>query len=225
MLYKEWTTVRLKFYLALLIYGVVALILSTVWLPLNWGYTGVKLFELWLTIGLLVSFFTAILGGVDLVSDEVDKGTLSFLLTRPIARTRIYSTKIGLNIAAFGVAFLGSSAVMLVIDRLQPSPVDLAEALGYTGLILMGGIGLICLTGLISIFTGSVMRTMAFTILLVLLIVTGVAWLSFYILLRFRVAQILVWPWQIWPLVSLLLAATAAFTFLLGRITFARKEF
>jgi ABC-type transport system involved in multi-copper enzyme maturation permease subunit len=177
MWYKEWTTTRFKFYLWLGILALLGLMQLTVWSPFNFYYaefsrTGqypdlfwyTPLFKNWLGVSATATFFCALLGGADLVSEEVDKGTLSFLLTRPISRKQIYTIKILTNLAAFAVAFSVVTLPILLYDQFQPRPTDLWEGLGYAGLILLGGAGIICLSGLVSVFTRNVLQTLAITV-------------------------------------------------------------
>jgi ABC-type transport system involved in multi-copper enzyme maturation permease subunit len=115
------------------------------------------------------------------------------LLTKPVSRTRIYLSKLGINILALAVTFLPVNIVVLVIDQLNPTGIsDLArysaacrqenavesclaiirataessnlwQAIAVIGMILLFGIGIICLTGLISIFARNTMQAILFT--------------------------------------------------------------
>ena len=192
MLYKEWKTVRIKFFLWVAVYlgaGIVFIIEKG---GLNLGHNfSVPLFEHWQGISALAMTLSAALGGIDLVADEKANGTLSFLLTKPISRTRIYLSKLGVNLAALAVAFLPVNLLMLVIDHFNPTGIseqglsseaclqhlteecsqkiqatalsaDMLQGIAVIGLILLFGASIICLTGLVSIFARNTMQAILF---------------------------------------------------------------
>lgn len=193
MLYKEWKTVRIKFFLWVAVYlgaGVIFIIEEGGY---NLGHNfSVPLFEQWQGISALTMTLGAALGGIDLVADEKANGTLSFLLTKPISRTQIYLSKLGVNIIALAVAFLPVNLLMLAIDRFNPTGIseqgrsseaclqhlieecsrkiqattqasDLLQGIAVIGLILLFGTSIICLTGLVSIFARNTMQAILFT--------------------------------------------------------------
>jgi ABC-type transport system involved in multi-copper enzyme maturation permease subunit len=123
MLYKEWTTVRTKFLIWLVIYvGGAATFLvlrSKGAIPAS-----NDIFQIWASTSLAITLVVAALGGIDVVAEEKASGTLSFLLTRPISRTRIYATKVSLNLATLAMSFVPVSLIMLLIDQLYPARIQ-----------------------------------------------------------------------------------------------------
>lgn len=148
------------------------------------------LFGGWLTILIMLTPAMALLGAIDLISEETGKGTISFLLTRPLTRSRIYATKILLSTASL-VAIAGiSSLIVLLVDQLPHQvlilrwttnpcgdnaycsgwngggletgrPAELIPALAAVGIILVIGGLIVCSVGLLSIFTRSMLQTTA----------------------------------------------------------------
>lgn len=189
MWYREWITIRYKFGLVQLLYTMLGFMLATFW---NQSTTSdqarvAPLFENWIMYSPFLILGAAVLGGADLISNETDKSTLSFLLTRPLSRVRIYASKIVFSSLALATTYGLSSLVMLAVDAiprqrnliiLVPNergaafvnagqvtsvPVDLLYAFGSILLITLGGIGVLCLTGLVSIFARNIMQTFIFT--------------------------------------------------------------
>ncbi len=242
MLYKEWTSVRFKFYLWAAIYGALVLSLLTFWSPWSrfgnsWYKLGYPLFIQpvyldWLNFSSVVIILTALLGGVDMISDELDKGTLSFLLTRPITRRRIYTTKILINLLGLGAIYGLSSAVMLTFDQLQPKSVNLLEGLGLTLVVYAIGAILICLAGLISVFTRNALQTISLTIAIPFSLVILVA-LNLYTILPF-IGTFTGTELKFQPnlsaemsltLLAIAMIGTIAGLFWSGLVAFSRKEF
>ncbi|MEI6043681.1 MAG: ABC transporter permease subunit [Chloroflexota bacterium] len=182
MLYKEWLSMREKAYLWLGIYAGLILLTLIVWSPnerfgpftlytvygnlndLDFISFTIPLFVEWLSFSASVTWIAALFGGADMISDELDKGTLSFLLTKPLSRARIYTTKMLLNVAGLTLMFGLSSGVVFVIDRFQPHPVGLWQAFVWSLLIWVVGVTIILLSGLISVFTRNVLQTIALTV-------------------------------------------------------------
>ena len=109
MVYKEWLTVRYKMLLALVTYTLLGVLSVIAWTT-AWK---TSLMGIWLPVSLAGTCFMGALGGVDLISEEKDKGTISFLLTRPVSRARIYTTKIGLNV--IGLASVYGLLTLIVL--------------------------------------------------------------------------------------------------------------
>jgi len=243
MLYKEWLSVRLKFGLWLLLYLGLAILAISVWSPFS-GWENVKntpaaddylafqpkMYLNWEAISMTVTFFAAMLGGVDLVADEVDKGTLSFLLTKPITRARIYTTKIFSNLAALTVAYSLGCLVVLIADRFQPKTTPLLEGLGYTLLILIGGMLIVFLSGLISVFARTVMQTLAFTLIIPMALTMLIVGTIFAVNKVFSPEDLLPLANVITPqsgLIALALVGSGLVggLFWAGLFSFSRKEF
>jgi hypothetical protein len=249
MLYKEWTTVRTKFLLWVLIYaGALGLFFE----ERRYSSYSEPMFQVWLGISYLLMAVVAALGGVDIIAEEKASSTLSFIMTRPISRARIYASKIGVNVAALAAACIPANLIVLVIDQLRPTPVavyqmvnetcgrnewcsawrqvgteyqstNALQSLGAIGLILLFGIGIICLSGLISIFAANTIRAIFFTIpallLFVVLTVFLISCVSPYYLNN------PIWVSSVNLATGLILIAIAGGLFYGGLVLFKRKEF
>ncbi len=203
MLYKEWRLVRYKFLLWFLGFGFITMSYLFQFLvlrrfemlvyPWNGKENYTNLFEYWLNQSWNYIPILAVLGGIDLISEETGRGTLSFLLAKPLARTRLYLTKVGLNsLVLSGVIGLWS-LVVLLMDQL-PHTVDISKwnsvsdgTATYFGMPHIGTgpahpaelfpallsvlmVVLLCsaiaaMVGLFSIFTRNVLQTLAISIL------------------------------------------------------------
>jgi hypothetical protein len=142
-----------------------------------------SLFNEWLFNLGIVTPPLALLGGLDLFSEESGRGTLSFLLTQPISRTRIFTTKYLLTAGSL-VCIVGlSSLLVLAGDRIpepvynsrftlnpcQPfdsclvpatsQPIEFSSALLGLSLIILCGVLVIMGAGLCSIFCRSILLT------------------------------------------------------------------
>ncbi len=186
MLYKEWRSVRYKFWLYLGAYTVFAFLLTFVWSGYNFGgywrtseaatfnnhYNpgwqsrypgGIPIFLDWLYISAAITAIGAVFGGMGAVAEEKDKGTLGFLLSKPVTRAQIYNTKIWLNVAGLLIAYALITPVVFVIDQTGPAPAAL-ELLPVSLLVMLAGITVVCLTVLISIFAHNVIQTLTFSL-------------------------------------------------------------
>ncbi len=158
------------------------------------------LFGGWLKVLVLITPALALLGAPEAISEEVGKGTLSFLLTRPFTRTRIYTTKILLSAAIFLIGGTISSLIVLLVDQLprqvlilrwttspcgdnsycsgwisssnlEPSrPAEILPSLIATAVVLIGGTLIVFATGLLSIYTRNVIQTILAALPVVLLV-------------------------------------------------------
>jgi hypothetical protein len=186
MLYKEWTSVRTKFLIWLVLYaGVLGWYLVWRHQRLELELNTDPIFLYWMQTSWSVTILVAALGGVDVVAGEKSSGTLSFIMTRPISRTRIYISKIGLNVATLAAVFIPINLVALADDQVQPTRIlvielvsntmvrwngivyqsyDVVQGLELVGFTMLYGITIICLTSLVSIFAPNIMRAIFFTI-------------------------------------------------------------
>lgn len=196
MWYKEWLLARVKFLLMAIVMIAIAglftsLSFSTL-LTTSYQNRDSSLFNLWINLGIALIALGAIMGGVDTISNEVDNNTLSFLLSRPLTRSRVYLTKLGINALWISVLFTVSCLYFLAIDQIPRQvgvyePVTESNSCGYaiyTGTKLVGfkladstplvtglfqtaaivliGCGLLCLNTLISLFTRNVTQSLTF---------------------------------------------------------------
>ena len=205
MWYKEWRHARPKILVAVFAYFLVGTYCFFSWFASFYYET---LFEKWLTPSLIVTVMVATLAGVDVVAEEKDRGTLSFLLTRPLKRTRIYAIKILVNLGWLSVVYGVATAVMIGLARVHlaryyayydhghfltpPNVVRVGFGYSYSWslgwslaaalVVLMLGIGTVCYTAFVSIFARSVIQAIVISALIVLTLVVAVgilnAWIS-----------------------------------------------
>jgi len=201
MLYKEWTTVRLKFGLYAVIYLSLSLIFVTLWSEYRFGFiwhdqqayimahatefdsanlppdfgsvewfmnaAPQAMYYGWLNIVAIATAVAGVLGGVDLVADEVDKGTLSFLLTKPVRRSQIYLSKVGANVLALAAACSLVSLPILILDQFNLRSINLWEGLSATLMAILIGAAVICLSGLVSVFTHTTIQSLICSIVVI----------------------------------------------------------
>lgn len=210
MVYRELFNLRLKLLLwAIVFFGAALFYLAsnTLFGPMpvtiyqeNGQEMYNTLFGGWLKIMIIITPALAVFGAADVISEEVGKGTLSFLLTRPFSRTRIYITKVLLNTGVLLACATFSSLLVLLVDQLprqvlilrwttspcgdnaycsgwtggnglEPSrPAELIPSLVALGVILSAAILIVFGTGLLSIFTRSFIQTIATVLPLALLV-------------------------------------------------------
>ena len=190
MWYKEWQAVRFKFWVWLAFYGLGAGLFILMW-PRNEEHLTTA-FQDWSGGAFLMTVIVSVLGGIDVVTEEKSGNTISFLLSRPIKRSRIYITKLAVNSLALLLAFSVGSGVVFLYDRLYPTDVtikqwvtwqadpntwysgwatvghavqscDLFTALATLGLMALAGVCIVCLSGLFSVITPSTMLAMLAT--------------------------------------------------------------
>lgn len=195
MVYREWFYLKYKVLAWLIVYAgwAVIFLFLHVWPNQmyvffgDWGNFDVydTLFNKWLASIALMTPVLALIGGVDLVSEERNKNTLSFLLTQPISRTRIYVTKVLLNGGGFTGIIALSSLLILLVDQLPRTinvvsyipcnndakslctaitpgpgrPIELDWAIMGLALVLLFGVFIVFITGLFSIRCRNVIQT------------------------------------------------------------------
>lgn len=177
MLYKELRAVGFKMMTLVAVYGCVCLTLILSRLPFQMGSSGNgSVLDIWFGVIAGLITFSGILGGNDLIAEEKGTGTLSFLLTKPISRSRIYANKIGVNLAVITVPFILATLPVLATDVLTLHPIDWPQTL--TSMIVLLTIGAVttCLSGFISILARNTPQAMLITLLTVTL-VFGAGWL------------------------------------------------
>ena len=126
--------------------------------------------------GRLIMALLAAALGVNLMSDESARGTLSMLLSRPISRTRVLLVKYGVGAAGlFAVTLLGNLGLVLSafargypLDTLSFSGIAVSTVLMWLGSLSILGVALIC-----SLFFKNVLLGATVTLLAVYLAFLG----------------------------------------------------
>lgn len=250
MLYKEWRQTRLKFGLMLALYALAGLLVNTVFAPKSSDLAGHSVFQFWVVAAIFVTIFAGVLGGVDAVAEENDKGTIGFLLAHPVSRRKVYTIKILLNSGVLAVSLAVSSLVLFftqLIPRFYtaniwddarqagvPTPVGdpvvpPLEAVSDVVAILGLGIMLVCLSSLVSVFARSTVQAILLTFIVVLAGCT-VIFNAFYIVVgtsNFYTDENRLFSqfYEASFLAFLILVGLAAAIYLLGLLTFKRREF
>ncbi|MBN9391763.1 MAG: ABC transporter permease subunit [Chloroflexi bacterium] len=184
MLYKEFRAAGPKYLTITFGYVLVGLLVSTLFGPYR-NFPSSTIFHTWVQWILFITIGAAILGGADTIAEENGKSTLSFLLTRPISRTRVYAVKFLVSAACLTAILVTTSLVMFLVEQLPQrfkttqvmlngdvveSSFDLEKmpaGEAFTCIVVILGIGLavLALTTLISIFSRSTTNTIVTTLL------------------------------------------------------------
>lgn len=108
--------------------------------------------------------------GAGLISSEVSKGTIFFLLSKPVSRTRVLLTKYGVNaLVLLGVMALSSVAV-LVASMVRGQPVHWAGVAVSTLLLWLGMLFILGLAMLFSVLFKDVLRPLIGALLAAILL-------------------------------------------------------
>ena len=214
MFYKEWLNIRPKLVIWALAYGLVVWSFKS--LPLasymadvasgEFMYTGAQ------TISFYLTLILPILGGADLIAGESERGTLGFLLSRPISRRNIYLGKLAINWLGWASIYTVSSLIIALM--LGTSFVSL---LSIPAIVLVGT-AIMCLSAPVSIFTTSTIHAIMLT--------TGVMIATAFILISsFSIFYIEMSDIEL-LLASVVGTGTVSVGLLtVGQMIFARKEF
>ncbi len=239
MLYKEWRQLRWKM---LLLAGVYFLIGLEAYKTVRTANDPLFMLQRWFNVSLFVTTLAAALYGIGTIADEKSSGTIGFLLTKSISRTRIYTTKLLLNLGGLAVVFLLSSLIIYVIYLISKSiplveyqdvggipialpPVQIEvhtvgfeEMLVKTVSTLFLGLCFVCISGLISIFARSLLESLSLNLGVVVIYVISLNWLhSFPFYLETENPNDLF-------IIGGLVLLTLVF-FVAGLLTFKHKEF
>jgi len=226
MYYKEWRVVRIKVGILMILYGVFAFyVISVLVLIRNvFSASGSRgyILEAWVGASFLITVLGGLLGGGDSISGELRENTLSFLLTRPLSRKQIYSTKILANIAGLGIAYGSCTVIVLIVDIVVNAG-QLPPISNFTALLTQFTLGMLitCVSSLVSVFSSNPIIT------LLLSIVANLLLFPLYYLVGFLIN--LVEPESLKILGKaispLLLVGFSYLFYRLGLFFFQRKEF
>lgn len=113
----------------------------------------------------IVVLFGALLGG-SLVAGEVGKGTIFFLLSKPLSRRRILLTKYAIAGGMLLAIIVVGTFVMYMTTLAGDHPQPLGGMLLSMLLLWLGGLSMVGLALLLSVMTSDVLRAVALTILI-----------------------------------------------------------
>ncbi|GCF11645.1 ABC transporter permease [Dictyobacter arantiisoli] len=116
--------------------------------------------------GLLVMAFFAIILGSGLIVNEVSKGTIFFLLSKPVSRERILLTKYGVSAGLLLAVSVMSSLVIVVVSIAVGHPQDLLHVLIATGLLWLATLFPLGISLFFSIVSPDTLRSVVFSMLL-----------------------------------------------------------
>lgn len=245
MLYKEWILVRQKFILLVVFYGLAALSIATIFAPNYNNQYPEAPFSTWLSVAQALTIGAAVLGGADTFANETDKGTMGFLLSHPISRTKVFLTKFALNFSILVVTLVAGSVAMFFVDRVPRNhavyaytfndcgfasgditseaanpTTSLGVALTGLGITLVIGLTLLCVSTLISIYAHTTINAIMFTLLTILVLIAGL----FFLNNTFVHRSIDFATFQSFQLLPYFIFVMVIF-FLGGLFSFKRKEF
>ncbi|MBN9391761.1 MAG: ABC transporter permease [Chloroflexi bacterium] len=239
MLYKEWLFARQKLLFVLGLYAGAAVLVVTVFSPNYLNQQVDPVFHTWILITLFLTGAMGIFGGVDTVAEEADKGTISFLLTRPVSRNNIFLTKLALNAAVIAAIFGLSSVIVFFLDKIPRVHLNYTrvtipdgwyleatgtvavpttgvwEALVSTTAVILLGLVFLCLSALVSVFVRNTITAILLTFIFTGVFLAAIAVFNDHFIksridyLVFMNPNIL--PLLILPVIVFLLAGLASF--------------
>jgi ABC-type transport system involved in multi-copper enzyme maturation permease subunit len=231
MLYREWLGARLKILVISAMFAATLLIMLVVWLSLKSNSLRTPFYNTWSSISIFLTLTSAIFCSLDLISEEVNKGTISFLLSRPVSRTRLFLTKFGMGIFVLFITYSVFAFLAYGLDRLitfpnvplLDRPMAELQILGMGGATLLGAFAIFALGSLISVLANNGVVTAGITLALTLLGVFTYVYLFSQTEL-FKLFQSNTWlnlDMVTYPLISF----TGILCTVLGWQLFLRKEF
>ncbi len=114
---------------------------------------------------MILGALAAFLGG-GLIAGEVSKGTIFFLLSKPVSRTRVLLTKYGVAAGVLLVASLVSGLGMYLVALLQGHALAFGGVLLSAGLLWLGALSLLGLALVFSILFDDVLRPVALAMII-----------------------------------------------------------
>lgn len=119
---------------------------------------------------LFLALFAAILGG-GLLANEVSKGTIFFLLSKPVSRDRILLTKYGVSAGLLLAVSVLSSVALAVTSIALGHPPALLQLLVATGLLWLATLFPLGLALFFSLISPDSLRPVAFSLLITLALI------------------------------------------------------
>jgi ABC-type transport system involved in multi-copper enzyme maturation permease subunit len=118
----------------------------------------------------LLMLFAVILGG-GLIAGEVRKGTIFFLLSKPVSRERILLTKYTVSAGLLLAVGVMSSLAIVIASIAVGQPLDLLHLLIATGLLWLAALFPLGLSLFFSLFSSDTFRPVVFSLLLTVALV------------------------------------------------------
>jgi ABC-2 type transport system permease protein len=118
----------------------------------------------------LISLLLAALIGASLIASEVSRGTIFVLLSRPQPRDQILLTKYGVGAAILLGVILTVSLTLLALAALFGHPQHLGGTLFSALLLWLAGLFVLGLATLFSVVLGDVLRSLALTLTVIVLL-------------------------------------------------------
>jgi ABC-type transport system involved in multi-copper enzyme maturation permease subunit len=118
----------------------------------------------------LLMLFAVILGG-GLIADEVKKGTIFFLLSKPVSRERILLTKYAVSAWLLLAVCIINSLAIVIASIAVGRPQDLLHLLIATGLLWLAALFPLGLSLFFSLFSSDTYRPVVFSLLLTVALV------------------------------------------------------
>ncbi len=113
----------------------------------------------------LLMLFAVILGS-GLIADEVKRGTIFFLLSKPISRERILLTKYGVSAGLLLAVSIINSLAIIIVSIAVGQPQNLQHLLIATGLLWLAALFPLGLSLFFSLFSSDTFRPLVFSLLL-----------------------------------------------------------
>jgi ABC-type transport system involved in multi-copper enzyme maturation permease subunit len=117
-----------------------------------------------------LGLFAAILGG-GLIANEVSKGTIFFLLSKPVSRERILLTKYGVSAGLLLAVSVMSSIALAVMSIVLGHPQNLLHLLIATGLLWLAALFPLGLALFFSVVSSDSLRPVIFSLLITIALV------------------------------------------------------
>jgi len=112
-----------------------------------------------------LGLFAAILGG-GLIANEVSKGTIFFLLSKPVSRERILLTKYGVSAGLLLAVSVMSSMALAIMSIVLGHPQDLLHLLIATALLWLAALFPLGLALFFSVVSPDSLRPVVFSLLI-----------------------------------------------------------
>ena len=118
----------------------------------------------------ILAIFAAVLGG-GLIANEINKGTIFFLLSKPVSRERILLTKYAVSAGLLLLVSVMGALAIALISSILAHPQDLLRLLVATGLLWLTALFPLGLSLFFSVMSSDSVRPVIFSLLITLMLV------------------------------------------------------